>query len=174
MDLVFLKTNQSSCFLFQFFLFKSFIICFNVNRSFNLFYFDLTRLFGWSKLGGTLKELEESLKEPKNEKKPEKQSNISTCENFVSWNSNLRKWGPTCEILKAQIRKSTFNLQKFLQPTKAPPGTLVPFRKFIFHFHSLQINLRIKLWNGATCESTCEFQGTWKNVNRRLNPYLNP
>ena len=39
--------------------------------------------------------MEESLKEPKNEKKPEKQSNISTC-----------------EILKAQIRKSTIQLVK--------------------------------------------------------------
>ena len=39
--------------------------------------------------------MEESLKEPKNEKKPEKQSNISTC-----------------EILKAQFRKSTIQLAK--------------------------------------------------------------
>ena len=39
-----------------------------------LIYFILIklRLFGWSKLGGTSKELEESLKEPKKEKKLEK------------------------------------------------------------------------------------------------------
>ena len=41
-----------------------------------------------------------------------KHSNISTFKNFASWNSNLGKWVPTWEILKAQIRNSTIQLAK--------------------------------------------------------------
>ena len=46
-----------------------------------------------------------------------------------------------------------FNLRKFTQPTKVPPGTRVPFCKFIFHFCSLGINLRIP-GNLQKCQSS--------------------
>ena len=79
------------------------------------------------KIRRNFKGLEEILKEPKNEKKPEKQSNSSTCENG----------GQLVKFLKLKFASPLFNLRKFSQPVKAPPGTRVPFRKFNFKFRSL-------------------------------------
>ena len=57
-------------------------------------------------------------------------------------NFNLRKWGSTCEILKAKFGKFTSQLTKIFAVVKHLLGTRVPFRKFKIPFHS--------------CEPTCE------------------
>nr|CAN74379.1 hypothetical protein VITISV_013672 [Vitis vinifera] len=59
---------------------------------------------------------------------------------FRKFKIQFRNCEPTCEILKAKFRKSTFQLAKHLL------GTCVPFRNFKIKFRSCE----------STCEPTCE------------------
>ena len=99
-----------------------------------------------------------------------KHSNISTFKNFASWNSNLGKWEPTWEILKAQIRKSTIQLAKIFvacentsKHTCAISQVHFPFlqaanqlRNQVAKWGNLRINLRIP-GNLRKCQPSFKF-----------------
>ena len=97
--------------------------------------------------------MERSLKEPKKEKKPEKQSNIQ----LAKMGANLRN----LQSLISQVHYSTcekfHSLRKHLQA-------------HVCHFASSKSNFATC---ESTCEPTCEFRPTCENTKRHLNFYLN-